>query len=83
MLLSTCSLARGLALFEQFVDAAGSVDVQKQDLNVAQSAKDDSATVLLKHQFELPADCNAVMEMFSMPASPHEKDVMPKAPEVM
>ena len=34
--LSTCFLARELALFEQFMDDAGSVDGKKQDLNVAQ-----------------------------------------------
>ena len=55
--MSTCFLARGLALFEQFVDDAGSVDGNKQDLKVAQSAKVDIATVPLQHhQFELPVD---------------------------
>ena len=71
--LSTCFLARGLALFEQFMNDAGSVDGKKQDLKVAQSTKVDSATVPLQHhQCELPVDCNADMEMFSMPASPHD-----------
>ena len=39
--------------------------------------KNDSATRPLqkKHQFELPVDCNDV-EIF--PASPHDRDVMPK-----
>ena len=43
--LSTCFLARGLALFQQFVDDAGSVDGKKQDLEVAHSAKVESTTV--------------------------------------
>ena len=64
--LSTCFLARGLALFEQFVDDAGSVDGKKQILKVAESAKDDNATVPLKHQFELPVNCKDVM--FSIPS---------------
>ena len=34
-----------LALFQQFVDGAGSVDGRRQDLKVAQSSKDDSAFV--------------------------------------
>ena len=66
--MSTCFLARGLALFEQFLDYAGSVDDKTQDLNVAQSAKVDSATVPLQHPFELPVDCNDDVEMFSIPA---------------
>ena len=70
-------------MFQQFVDDAGSVDGKKQDLKVAQSAKDDSATVPLQHQFELPVDCKDDMETFSMPASPHDRDVMPKARGVM
>ena len=81
--LSTCFLAGELALFELFVDDAGSVDSQKQNLKVAQSAKDDSATVLLQHQFELPVDCNDDVEMFSMPVSPHDRDLMHKARIVM
>ena len=52
--LSTCFLARGLALFEQFVDDAGSVDGQKQDPKVAQSAEDNSTTVVSQQLFELP-----------------------------
>ena len=76
---STCFLARRLALFEQFEDDAGSVDGEKQDTKVAQSAKVDSATVPLQHQFELPVDCNDDVEMFSMPAPPHDRDVIPKA----
>ena len=43
--LGTCFLARELALFQQFVEDAGSVDGKRQDFKVAQSAKDDSATV--------------------------------------
>ena len=62
--LSACFLAGELALFELFVDDADSVDGQKQNLEVAQSAKDDSATVLLQHQFELPVDCNDDVEIF-------------------
>ena len=47
---------------------------------VAQSAKDDSATGPLQHhQFETPVDCNHDVAMFSMPASPHDRDVMHKA----
>ena len=81
---STCFLARGLAMFEQFVDDAGSVDCQKQDLKTAQTAKVESAAVPLKHyQFELPVDCNADMEIFLMPASPHDRDIIPIALGVM
>ena len=79
--LSTRFPARELALFQQFVDDAGSVDGKKQDRKVAQSAKDDSVTVPLKHQFELPVDCKDDVEMF--PPSPHDRDVMPKARGVM
>ena len=79
---STCFLARGLALFEQFVDDAGSVDGKKQELKVAQSAKDDIVTVSLQdHQFELPVDCKDDAEMF--PASLHGRDVMRKPRRVM
>ena len=82
--LSTCLLARGLALFQQFVDDAGSLDGKKQNLKIAQSAKDDSATGPLQHhQFQIPVDCNDDVEMFSMPASQHDKDVMPKTRGVM
>ena len=63
--MSTYFLARGLALFQQFVDEAGSVDGKKQELKVAQSVKDDNATrPLQKHQFKLPVDCNDDEEMF-------------------
>ena len=80
--LSACFLARGLALFEHFMDDASSVDGQKQDLKVAQSAKVDSPFVPLQHhQFELPVDCNDDVEMF--PAPPHDRDVMHKARGVM
>ena len=72
--MSTCFLARGLALFQQFVDDAGSLHGKRQDLKVAQSVKVDSATVRLQHQFELPVDCNDDVEMF--PASPQDRDVM-------
>ena len=55
--LSTGFLALELALFQQFLDDAGSLDGKKQDLMVAQSAKDDSATGPLQHhQFETPVD---------------------------
>ena len=82
--LSTCFLTRGLALFQQFVDNASSVDGQQQDLKVAQSAKVDSATVTLQHhQFELPMDDKDDLETFSMPVSPHDRDVMHKARGVM
>ena len=46
--LSTRFLDRGLALLQQFVDDACSVDGKKQDLKVAQSAKVDSVTVPLQ-----------------------------------
>ena len=82
--MSACFLARGLALFEQFVDDANSVDGQKQDLKAVQSPKVDSATVPLQnHQFEHPVNCNAVMEIYSIAASPHDRDVMPKSLGVM
>ena len=54
------------------------------DLMVAQSAKDDSATGPLQHhQFETPVDCTHDVAMYSMPASPHDRDVMHKARGVM
>ena len=82
--LSTCFLALELALFEQFVDEAGSLEAKKPELKVAQSAEDDSATGPLQHhQFEFPVDCKDDVEMSSMPASPHHRDVMPKTREVM
>ena len=82
--LSMCFLARGLVLFEQFMDDANSVDGQKQDLKVAQSLKVDSATVPLQHhQFELPMDGKDDSKTYSMPVSPHDRDVMPKARGVM
>ena len=74
--LSTGSLALELALFKQFLDDAGSLDGKKQDLRVAQSAKDDSATEPLQHhQFDVA--------MYSMPAFQHDRDVMLKARGVM
>ena len=78
--LSTCFLA----LFQQFVDDAGSLDNKKQDLKVAQSAEVDSAAVPLQdHQFELPMDAKNDLETFSMPVSPHDRVVMHKARGVM
>ena len=75
--MSTGFLALELALFQQFVDDAGCLDGKKQDLMVAQSAKDDSATGPLQHhQFESPVDCTHDVAMYSMPASPHDRDVM-------
>ena len=80
--LSTGFLALELALFQQ--DDAGSLDGKKQDLMVAQSAKDDSATGPLQHhQFETPMDCTHDVAMYSMPASSHDRDVMHKARRVM
>ena len=82
--LSTGFLALELALFQQFVDDAGSLDGKKQDLMGAQSAKDGSATGPLQHhQLETPVDCTHDVEMYSMPASPHDRDVMHKARGVM
>ena len=81
--LSTCFLARGLALFQQFVNDAGSPDGKKHGLKVAQSMKDGSATVPWQHQFELPVDCKGDVERFLIPASPYDRDVIPKAREVM
>ena len=82
--LSTGFLALELALFQQFLDDAGSLDGKKQDLMVAQSAKDDSATGPLQHhQLETPVDCTHDVAMYSMPASPHDRDVMRKARGVM
>ena len=82
--LSTYFLARELALFQQFVDDAGSVDGKRQDFKFAQSAKYDSATGPLQHhQFEIPVDGKDDLEIFSMPASLHDRDVMPKARGVM
>ena len=77
-------LARGLAQFQQIVDDAGSVEGKKQHLIVAHSAEDDSATVPLQHQqFQLPLDCHDDVEMFSMTAAPHDRDIMPKVWGVM
>ena len=82
--LSTGFLALELALFQQFLDDAGSLDGKKQDLMVAQSAKEDSATGPLQHhQFETPVDCTRDVAMYSMQASPHDRDVMHKARGVM
>ena len=81
--LSTGFLALELALFQQFLDDAGALDGKKQDLTVAQSAKDDSATGPLQHQFETPVDFTHDVAMYSMPASPHDRDVMHKARGVM
>ena len=51
---------------------------------VAQSAEVDSATEpLQQHQFETPVDCTHDVAMYSMPASPHDRDVMHKARGVM
>ena len=80
--LSTGFLALELALFQQFVDDAGSLDGKTQAF--VQSAKDDSATGRLQHhQFEIPVDCTHDVAMFSIPASPHDRDVMHKARGVM
>ena len=80
--LSTGFLALELALFQQFLDDAGSLDGKTQA--VTQSAKEDSATGPLQHhQFETPVDCTHDVEMYSMPASPHDRDVMHKARGVM
>ena len=50
--------------------------------NVAQSAKDDIAIVPLQHHhFELPVDCKDDAEIF--PASPHDRDIKPKARGLM
>ena len=82
--LSTGFLALELALFQQLLDDAGSLDGNKQDLMVPQSAKDDSATGPLQHhQFEIPVDWTHDVAMYSMPASPHHRDVMHKARGVM
>ena len=82
--LSTCFLDRELALFQQFLDDAGSLEYKQQDFRAAQSAKDDSATGPLQHhQFETPVDCTHDVAMYSMPASPHDRDVMHKARGVM
>ena len=80
--LSTGFLAIELALFQQFLDDAGSLDGKTQA--VVQSAKDDSATGPLQHhQFGIPVDCTHYVEMYSMPASPHDRNVMHKARGVM
>ena len=82
--LSTCFLARGLVLFQQFVDDAGSLESKKQDLKVAQSASVDSATGPLQHhQFELAMDGKVNLGTFSMQVSPHDRVVMHKARGVM
>ena len=80
--LSTGFLALELALFQPFMDDAGSLDGKTQA--VVQSAKDDSATGPLQHhQFETPVDCTHDVAMYSMPASPHDRDFMHKARGVM
>ena len=65
------------------MDDVESVDGKKQDLKIAQSANNDSPTVPLQHAFELTVECKVDVETFSMPASPHDRDVMPKAQGVM
>ena len=56
-----------------------SIDGKRQNISVAQTAKDDSVTVLLKNNvFELPMDCKDDVGMYSTPATPHDKDVMHK-----
>ena len=82
--MSTCFPAREICLFQQSMDDAGFLDGKKQDLKIAQSAKDDSATGPLQHhQFEIPVDWKDDVEMYLMPASPHDRDVMPKTRGVM
>ena len=84
--MSTCCLSQELALFQQNVDNAGSVDGRPhslmQDFKVAQSAKDYTATVSLQHRFGFQVACNADVEMFSVTAS-HDKDVIPESRGVM
>ena len=69
-------LTRGVALFQQFADDAGSWIARSKTSRLPNQWK---MTVPLdpckKHQFEFPVDCIDV-EMF--PASPHDRDVMPK-----
>ena len=83
--LSACCLARELPLFQQSVDNTGSIDGKKQYLSVAQTAKYDSAIVLIvqSHQFKLPMDCKDDVGMFSTPATLHDRDVMHKVRGVM
>ena len=82
--LSTCCPARELALFQQSVDDAGSIDGKKQNLSVSQTAKDDSDIVRLQeHQFELPIDCKDDVGMCSTPATPHDRDFMHKVRGMM
>ena len=65
--LSTRFPAREIALFQLFVDDAGSVDGRRQGLKVAQSAKEDSATGHLQHhQFEIPVDCTYDVANFQL-----------------
>ena len=57
------------------MDDTGSLDDKRQDLYVAQSAKDDSATISPQHQMiGLLVDCKVDVEMFSMPSFPHDED---------
>ena len=83
--LSTYCPARELPLFQQSVDDEGSIDGRKQNLSVAQKAKDDSAIELIvqNHQFKLPMDCKDDVRMCSAPATPHDRDVMHKVRGVM
>ena len=81
---STYCPARELGLYQQSVDNAGSIDGKKRNLSVAQAVKDYSAIELLQnHQFELPMDCEVNEGMYSTPAIPHDRDVMPKVQGVM
>ena len=57
------------------------LNCKKQDLKIAQSVKVDSATVPLQRLFELQLDFNDDVEI--IPASPHDRDVMPKTRGVM
>ena len=74
--LSTCFLSRGLALFQQFVDDAGSWIASSKTSRLPNQRKLTVPLYPCKKQFELPVDCNDDVETF--PASPHDKDVMPK-----
>ena len=60
------------------------IDGKKQDLNVAQTAKDGSATLALpNHQFKLSEGPKVDVGRFSMPITPNDRDVMPKVPGAM
>ena len=60
----------------QPMNDASSIDVMKQNLNVAQTQQ--KRKVPQHRQLDLSSKCNDVVEMYSLPTTPHDRDVMHK-----